>query len=158
MHQGEGLSDERWADPDHQELTHYHKYKLIADGDVPLPSVAPAPVNPRTNDYPPHLRPVSDLFNALYRSAFFVLDEIFSDDPDKVSRVGRLYGTMSDLMNRVARYLTRQHIAAGLVAAPTFGLYEFASPDVRRELADLAFAAAGSHPEIGELAGTILSA
>lgn len=31
IHQGEGLSDVRWADPAHQELTHYYKLVKITD-------------------------------------------------------------------------------------------------------------------------------
>ena len=67
VHQGEGLSTERWADPAHQELTHYHKLLQIAEGTSPFGSVRPLCSNPRSADYPESIRQVSDLFNVLHR-------------------------------------------------------------------------------------------
>jgi len=148
VHQGEGLSEDRWADPAHQELTHYHKYKLIADGKVQLPGVLPAPINPRTTDLPERLRPVADLFNALYRAVFYTMDDIFSAKPDKAAAVGRLYRTMSRLMGSVARYLLSQPIGAGLVAAPTFEIHELDPDDPWGEIADMAAAVALQHTEL----------
>ncbi len=48
IHQGEGLSDDRWADPDHQELTHYYKLLSIYEGESPLGPVTPLRKNPTT--------------------------------------------------------------------------------------------------------------
>ena len=64
IHQGEGLSSHKWADPAHQELTHYHKLRRVSSGESPLGAVRLVPTNPQTVDYPIDLRPVSDLFNA----------------------------------------------------------------------------------------------
>lgn len=47
IHQGEGLSDEKWADESHKELTHYHKLLQISQGSSPLGAVKPVPTNPR---------------------------------------------------------------------------------------------------------------
>ncbi len=156
VHQGEGLSEERWADPAHQELTHYHKYKLIAEQTVPLPRVAPTPMNPRTQDYPPALRPVSDLFNALYRSMFLIMDRLFGEEPDKSDLVSELYRTMSDLMAPVARYLMRQPIGNGLVAAPTFEIYELSPHDPTAGLRAVARRAAEHHPSLEGAVGSLL--
>lgn len=151
VHQGEGLSEERWADPDHQELTHFQKFKLIADGEVALPPISPAPTNPTTSDYPQGLQPVSHLFNALYRSVFFTMHGIFSDAADKARRVGTLYQTMSGLMAPLARYLMQYPIGDGQVAAPTFEVYEFSSDDPQDEIAAMAAAAVHSHPDLAEI-------
>jgi hypothetical protein len=43
VHQGEGLSEDRWADPDHKELPHYHKLLQIAEGVSPLGRVHDLP-------------------------------------------------------------------------------------------------------------------
>ncbi len=148
VHQGEGLSEERWADPGHQELTHYHKYKLIADGAVPLPKVFPAPTNPRTADYPERIRPVSDLFNALYRTVFLTMNELFGEDADKSTGVSDLYRTMSDLMAPVARYLMREPIGEGMVAGPTFEVVELRADDPAAELAAHARRVVAHHPSL----------
>lgn len=155
VHQGEGLSEDRWADPAHQELTHYQKYEAIATGKVPLPRVSPAPTNPRTADYPDAIRPVSDLFNALYRSVFLALDELFSGGSDQRPGIDRLYRTMSNLMAPVARYLLQQPLDAGMVAAPTFEVFEFTTDDPSIEMRSLAELAAEHHPALGAIASAL---
>jgi hypothetical protein len=155
VHQGEGLSEERWADPAHQELTHYHKYKLIADGAVPLPRVSPAPTNPRTVDYPDRLRPVSDLFNAIYRTIYFTMDRLFSAESDKPATVGTLYRTMSSSMAPLARYLMQQPLEDGGVAAPTFEVFEFTTDDPAAEVRSMAAQVAAQHPGLREVAAAV---
>ena len=145
VHQGEGLSDERWADPDHKELTHYHKLLLIADGKAKLGSVLPVPTNPHTADYPVNLQPVSDLFNASYRATYLTLDEIFSERADKGAAVGKLYALMTGVLGPVARHLVSVDLPGGGVAAPTFEWFEFAE-DPWAELATLANSIVSDHP------------
>ena len=65
IHEGEGVADERWADPDHRELTHYYKFEQLANGTTPIGDVWPVLDNPRTRDLPEGLQGVSNLFNAL---------------------------------------------------------------------------------------------
>lgn len=151
VHQGEGLSTERWADPAHQELTHYHKLLQIADGTSPLGPVLPVATNPRAAHYPPELRQVARLFNAVYRYLFLVLDELFSPSEDKAFLVGQLYGLMGGVMPPLARLLVRTRLDDGFHAAPTFEVYEFGS-DPRTELRALASDVVRSHPD---LAGTL---
>jgi len=90
VHQGEGLSADRWADESHQELTHYYKLDRIARGITPIGPVRPAVTNPRSAGYPDEVRAVSDLFNALFRYAMLTMDELFQASPDKSAAVDRL--------------------------------------------------------------------
>ena len=125
VHQGEGLSDERWADPSHQELTHYYKLEQIARGISPLGPVRPALTNPTTATLPAEVQPVSELFNALYRYTMLTLDQLFEPSPDKAPLVDRLYALMSSALAPVARYLMELPVGDGAVAGPTFELFEF---------------------------------
>lgn len=147
VHQGEGLSTERWADPAHQELTHYFKLAQIADGTSPLGPVFPVRASPRTVDYPPSLQGVSWLFNAAYRYLFLVLDELFSPIEDKTAAVRRMYRLMTDVMSPLAYFLVRQPLADGSHGAPTFEVFEF-SDDPIVELCERAEAVAGQHAEL----------
>jgi hypothetical protein len=146
VHQGEGLQDDRWADPAHQELTHYAKLVEIADGTSPIGPVRPMLVNPRSTDLPERIRPVSDLFNGLYRGLFLTMAEAVSGQSDQRKAVGRMYGLMS-LLEPVARYLSDQPIGGGLVAGPTFEAADL-GPDPGAALAELAARVAPDHPAL----------
>lgn len=152
VHQGEGLSDERWADPSHAELTHYYKLLQIRDGDSPLGEVRPVPTDPRTDDYPEPLRPVSDLFNLAYRSLYLLLDELLGPAPDKGPLVGELYRVMTQVMSPLAGFLVRQPIGDGLVAAPTFEVVEGDADQVRVALLERARVSADAWPELRPVA------
>lgn len=154
VHQGEGLSDERWADPAHQELTHYNKLAQIVDGTSSLGSVRPIRANPRTASYPDTLQPVSNLFNGAYRYLFLVLAALFSPVEDQGRHVGRLYRLMTGVMSPLARYLTSQSLGDEF-AGPTFEVLEFESEDPGSELVGLADRAVGSNPELGPLAESV---
>jgi rubrerythrin len=147
VHQGEGLSDERWADESHQELTHYYKLEQIADGTSPLGDVRPLLTNPYTADLPEDVRPVSDLFNALYRYTILTLDELFAPSNDKGGLVDRLYTLMSAALAPTARYLTELPVGDGYVAGPTFEVYEF-SGEPAAELRSMVDALADQHPTL----------
>lgn len=153
VHQGEGVSDERYADPSHQELTHFYKFEQIADGVSPLGKVHPAMVNPKTADLPGALQPVSNLANALYRYLYLTMDELYQPVADKGPLVDRLYTLMSGLMGPVARYLMTQPVGTGLVAGPTFEVYEFdpALPAVD-QVKGLAEQVLRTHPGLAPLA------
>lgn len=150
VHQGEGLSDDRWADPDHKELTHYHKLLLIADGRTQLGTVLPLPVNPRVSDYPAEIAPIAHLFNAAYRGTYLTLNDIFQARDDKGALVGRLYGLMTGVLGPVARFLTTLELPDGRVAAPTFEWFDF-GPDPWSELASMAHHVATGHPELSSI-------
>lgn len=153
VHQGEGLSTERWADPLHQELTHYFKLLDIAEGRSPLGAVRPLPRNPKAADFPPDVRQVADLFNAVYRYTYLVMHRIFQGGPGQAELIGSLYGCMSGILSPIAQHLVRQETPAGL-AAPTFEIHEF-GPDPDAELLALATDAAATWPEIAAPAAAI---
>jgi hypothetical protein len=151
IHQGEGVSDQRWADPDHQELTHYYKYLKIADGASPIGPVWPVPDNPRTEDFPASLQKVSDLFNALYGLVYVTMNDLYSGSEDQGEAIGRLYQLMRLGVSPTARYLTGQPIDDDLNAAPTFEVYRF-DDDPWAETAELAKTVAVDHPALEEVA------
>jgi hypothetical protein len=127
VHQGEGLGEHRWADPSHQELTHYAKLARIGHGTVPLGAVLPVRTDPRTADYPRQVRPISDLVNATYRALFHVLDALYRPDADRRPLVRALYGLMAGTLGPLSRHLTTMPLGDGTVAAPTFELVDLGS-------------------------------
>lgn len=147
VHQGEGLSDERWSDPAHQELTHYHKLLQISTGASPLGSVLPVGRNPRTADYPEAIQPVSHLFNGVFRGLFLVLGRIFDGESRQSTGVGTLYLLMADVLSQLARFLVSQEIPGG-VAAPTFEIREFETSQPLDELIALAGECSAAHAEL----------
>jgi hypothetical protein len=149
VHQGEGLSDDRWADPAHQELTHYHKLVQIVDGEHPLGVVRAFPSNPRTADYPHDVRIVSDLFNAIYRCLYLTMDRMFNADGDQARAVGVLYLLMGDVLAQIAHFLASVDLGDGTkAAAPTFEIYEFRTQSPLQEVQDLSERAARAFPEL----------
>ncbi|MDA0353223.1 MAG: ferritin-like protein [Chloroflexi bacterium] len=152
VHQGEGLSDDRWADESHQELTHYYKLEQIALGTSPVGAVRPAMTDPSTALYPEAVRPVSDLFNALYRYTMLTLDALYQPSEDKGPLIDRLYGLMSGALAPVGRYLMELPLGDGMVAGPTFEVFEF-SDEPLRELRSMVAALSEAHPSIASIAG-----
>jgi hypothetical protein len=155
VHQGEGLTHGRWADPGHQELTHYHKLLQIKRGVIPLGEVLPLRRNPTAAGFPDDLRVVADLFNSLYRGAYLALDRIFAGTGEQSRAVGVLYLLMGDLMSRVGRFLTHRELADGDHAAPTFEIRQFAEGDPFVEMSGLADMATSSFPELDPVADAV---
>jgi len=160
VHQGEGLRDEKWADPEHRELTHYAKLLRIDAGEVPIGAVRPALVNPRRADLPASSRSVVDLFNALNAYLYLTLDALFRPTEHRGGLVDRLYRLMSELLAPTARHLMTLPAGAGRgpdagsVAGPTFEPFVL-GPDPKAQLADMAAAAALDHPALGQVAETL---
>ncbi len=151
IHQGEGLSDEKWADESHKELTHYHKFALLADGGMAIGETSPVTTNPRTEDFPAEIQPVSNLFNALFGALLQTMEAMYAAGADQGSLVGRLYGLMSVAMTPVARYLTSFPISPTENASPTFEIYTFTS-DPQAELTALAARVGELHPSLADVA------
>jgi hypothetical protein len=156
VHQGEGLRDEKWADPEHRELTHYAKLLRIHDGEVSIGAVRPTLVNPRRADLPAPARPVADLFNALNTYLYLTLDAIFSLTDHRGALVDRLYRIMSELLAPTARHLMTLPGGDGHVAGPTFELYVL-GPEPKAELAALAAGVALDHPTLSNVAELLAS-
>lgn len=147
IHQGEGVGDHRYADPDHRELTHYYKFEQLADGTVPIGAVRSVMVNPKVVDFPDEVQPVAELANALYCMVLVIIDELCEVGVDQGALIGDLYGAMGGLLAPVAHYLTSFPIGDGLVASPTFEFFEFAG-DARSQIVGMAQALVSDHPRL----------
>jgi len=154
--QGEGLSDHRWADPSHQELTHFYKFELISNGSTPIGPVRPVRSNPKTADFPDTVAKLSDFFNALYGLMYVTMSNLFSGEHDQEDAIGRLYRLMTGCMTPTARVLVQQPISHGENAAPTFEVYRFASDPWRETLA-LAEQIAKAYPDLEAVHAAIQS-
>lgn len=160
IHQGEGLHEEHYADPAELELTHYFKFKNIAEGNPPLGEVWPMATNPKRVDFGADAGTLCDLFNAAYCYTLVTLDEIYEplDDALRSRLVGRLYRLMSDVMGPVARALTQRPLRPGaeLHAGPSFEFHRFASPETaREELVALAKTAAPIADDLDDVIGVV---
>lgn len=161
IHQGEGLSDERWADPAHQELTHYYKFLALRDGDMPIGDVWPVAANPKAEDIAPPLRDVAVLSNAVYSLLLATMDELYRPmAPDERGRiVGRLYAVMKDVLGPIARFLMSQPSAPGAAthAGPPFAFYRLASDRPVEDVWRLAQRSAAVFPELAAVAARLQS-
>ncbi|MBT8198540.1 MAG: ferritin-like protein [Acidimicrobiia bacterium] len=153
VHQGEGVSEDKWADPAHQELTHYAKFLRLADGTAPIGHVAPATINPTVAGLPEEVRPVADLFNAAYRYSYLTMDAIFTAGSDKGTLVSRLYRLMSEVMGPLGRYLMTLPVG-DRVAGPTFENYGFTG-DPLAEMAMMAGEVADRHDDLRQVVDSI---
>jgi hypothetical protein len=166
VHQGEGLRDEKWADAEHRELTHYAKLLRIDAGEVPIGAVRPATINPRRGDLPPSAWPAVDLFNALNAYLYLTLDALFRPGEHRGGLIGRLYRLMSEMLAPTARYLMTIPAGSGRVASrarvkeprstagPTFEPFAL-GPDPKAQLAEMSAAAAAGHPALGPVADVL---
>jgi len=160
IHQGEGLSDEKWADPGHRELTHYHKFLALRDGETPVGDLWPAVANPKAADMPRPVREVAVLSNAVYSLLLVTMDELYRPllPAQRGPIVGRLYTVMKDVLGPVARFLMAQPMGPGAAvhAGPPFAFHHFATPArAVDEVRTLAAAAAGHFPELAPVADTL---
>jgi hypothetical protein len=151
VHQGEGMSDEKWADPDHRELTHYYKLAQISDGTSPLGAIRNVGSNPRTEDYPDTIQVVSRLFNSIYRGLYLAMNRMFTDEANQGRAVGVLYLLMADVLSNLAHFLVQQPIGNGQFAAPTFEVFEFETDAPLAEVTALAEEAAELYPELASV-------
>lgn len=130
IHQGEGLSEDRYADPEHSELTHYSKFLMLHEDVGHTAQTHPAITNPTLTNLPPDVRPLAEFSNALYSYLFVLMDRLLAPDTeDRHHLVGILYGTMVGLLAPVARHLMTIPIGDSLVAGPPFQYFDFSEPD-----------------------------
>ena len=154
IHQGEGVGADRWADPSHHELTHYHKFEQLERGTTDIGATWPVLTNPTTAALPDRLRGASNLFNACYGLIFVTLRELFSGTSDQSPLIGRLYGLMSDCLTPTARYLVRQPVDAHATAGPTFEPYPLGE-DPWVETAELASRVDTADPDLAAVAAKL---
>jgi hypothetical protein len=155
VHQGEGLGEHRWADPAHQELTHYAKLRRIADGKVPIGEVLPLRTDPRVADYPADVRRIAVLANASYQALFHVLDDLYRPIEDKGFHVQALYGLMKHVLAPLSRHLTTMDLGDGTVASPTFEPVDLGA-DPARTLRELATPVAEAEPALAEAVASLI--
>ena len=150
IHQGEGVREERYADPEHRELTHYAKFLSLVDGTIDIGIVSPLVKNPIVSAMPADVAAVAEFNNALYSYLFVVLDRLMaSDHPDRHQLVAIIYGVMVGLLAPVSRYLTTKPAENGEFWGPTFEYYEFSDPDTAAdEIRALGEALVDEHPTI----------
>ena len=128
VHQGEGLSHDRYADPTHAELTHYAKFVELPHEEILRSGVLPAVANPTVATLPLSIRPVAEFSDALTTYLYLVMDRLLGPKTeDHHHQVGLAYGAMVALLAPVARYLMTCGIGDGTVAGPPFGYYAFDS-------------------------------
>jgi hypothetical protein len=157
VHQGEGLTDHRWADPRGRELTHYAKLQRLVEDSGRIGAVLPLPIDPRRADWPADVRPLVDLFDACYRALFHVLDALYRPGGSQSALVGVLYLLMADVMAPLAHHLTTIRVSDGHVAAPTFERSDL-GPEPLLALVRLAEAAVAAHPSVGDIVSPLLDA
>ncbi len=150
IHQGEGVQEARYADPDHRELTHYAKFMDLTDGTVDIGSVIPLVKNPMISAMPRDVAAVAEFSNAIYSYLFVILDRLLAPDrPDRHHLVGILYGVMVGLLAPVSRYITTKPAGNGEFWGPPFEYYHFATLDgAEDELRRLGGALAAEHPAL----------
>ncbi|HSF86661.1 MAG TPA: ferritin-like protein [Acidimicrobiia bacterium] len=148
IHQGEGVSEDRFADAEHRELTHYAKFLELADGTIPLGEIKAVMRSPTASSFPDFVRPVAALANALYGFTFELLDRLYGSSPAGPATVGDLYRSMA-LLGEVSRYLMSLEADGGEVAGPPFRATAFADPaGAASEVRRAAAAAGREHPAL----------
>ncbi|HEY2333064.1 MAG TPA: ferritin-like protein [Acidimicrobiales bacterium] len=157
IHQGEGLTDERFADPQHAELTHFWKFQRVLAHAEGVGPVHNAIRNPILDELPGAVQPLARFSNAAYTYLFILMDRLFApDEPDRPRLVGMLYGTMVGLVGPVARHLMTMPVSASEVAGPPFQHHEFADPDdAERELRSLGGLAVDVDPGLAPLVAVL---
>ena len=150
VHQGEGLSDDRYADPDHAELTHYAKFLMLDHAGIEAEGIHPAVLNPRTETLPEAVQPLARLSDALYSYLFVLLDRVYAPDAqDRHHLVGTIYGSMVALLAPVARLLMTIPVSDAEVAGPPFAYFAFADPSkAEAELRELARPVIEQYPSL----------
>lgn len=142
------------------ELSHYAKFRAIAQGIDAIGEVWPVPTDPHVaDDYSGSLAKLATLFNAAYAYVLCMIDEIYATTRSTVQsgnhspRYGlerTFVAAMSGLLYPIADLLVRQEISPGHHAAPTFEFYEFAdAPNRKDQLTALCDDLLDDYPALG---------
>jgi hypothetical protein len=150
IHQGEGVHEARYADPDHRELTHYAKFLSLVDGSVDIGEVVPLVKNPTMAAMPPDVAPIAEFCNALYSYLFIIIDRLLANDSDdRHELVGALYGVMMGMLAPTCRYLTTKPASNDEFWGPPFEYFHFDDPHhAEDELRSMGDELADQHPQI----------
>jgi hypothetical protein len=167
VEQGEGA---RPGDPDvpldptkpalgMDELSHYAKFRRIAEGIDLIGATWPVPTDPKAEEYEGDVAELASLFDAAYCYVLCLVDALYAasreeSEPGRRSARYRLertfIGAMGGLLYPIADLLVRCPTAPGQHAGPTFGYYEFPGDQPKKQaLAALCGKAARAFPSLG---------
>lgn len=167
VEQGEGLGhgDEQVPlDPSKpqlglSELSHYAKFKRIADGIDGIGNIWPVPTNPHVGDYGDGpVGQLAALFNAAYSYLLCMLDSMYATPRRlEAGKPNARYGlertfiaAMGGVLFPIADLLVHQQTSAGHHAAPTFEFYEFGVGTPKKEqLTHLCDSLLAAYPSLG---------
>jgi hypothetical protein len=141
------------------ELSHYAKFKAIAEGIGAIGDVWPVPTDPSAADYESPAKELATLFNAAYSYVLCMIDTIYNTTSETVvpGHRSERYGlertfiaAMGGLLYPIADLLVRQE-AGGfhLHAAPTFEYYELPETGKKEHLEELCRDLVRHYPELG---------
>jgi Ferritin-like len=145
----------------YDELSHYAKFKRIAEGIDPIRTVWPVPTDPKAADYAGPVQELAVLFNATFSYVLAMIDSLYSTSSDTVIAGERSprYGlersfiaAMGGVLYPIAHLLTRQPTSPGAAthAAPTFEYYAFSDGIAKKDqLLRLCDGLLGSFPGLG---------
>lgn len=141
------------------ELSHYAKFRRIAEAIDQIGDVWPVPTNPTAPDYPGDVAELAALFNAAYTYLLAMIDALYATSRTTVAPGARsarygleraFIGAMNGVLFPIADLLVRQPLPGGGHAAPTFEYYEYApSPSRKQQLAALCDRLVGRYPALG---------
>ena len=145
--------------PGDVELSHYARFKAIADGIEPIEQVWPLPTNPKTSDFQDDVKELATFFNAAYCFVLCMIDALYetSGANMKANETNYRYGlerkfiaAMGGLLYPIAELLvTRSLHELNLNAAPTFEYHEFEDESPLAELVRRCDALLGPFPQLG---------
>jgi hypothetical protein len=161
--QGEGAppprppapGEERYGDADHYgprpdgtygpiigtpwELSHYRKFKQLADGDVPVPATYPMQPNPAPDRLDGSVRGLSDLFDGCYTLVLQALERSFTTREADAMFFAVAYPVMQFVLPALATLLMRTPLELGADPdlGPTAGpAFVYRSRDINSLLTD----------------------
>ncbi len=167
VEQGEGSSagdDEVPLDPSkpqlgESELSHYAKFRAIAEGIDQIGATWPVPTDPRPEMFEDPVQELALLFDAAYSYTLCLVDALYgASRADSVAgeRSRRYHlertfiGAMGGLLYPIADLLVRQPIGQGRHAAPTFGYFPFATDRPKKDqLVERCAATVARYPSLG---------
>ena len=145
--------------PGMEELSHYSKFRRIAEGIDLIGPTWPVPTDPKADMFDGDVADLARLFDAAYCYVLCLVDSIYEASrktslPCRRSpRYGlerTFIGAMGGLLFPIADLLVRTPTAPGQHAGPTFGYFPF--PDDRSKkdtLLELCHTASRAFPSLG---------
>lgn len=108
------------------ELSHYRKFKQIADGEVETPATYPMRANPSADALPKALRPLAHAFDGCYTLVLSSLERAFTSPDVEPAFFGTAFPLMREVLPNIAKLLMQTALepeadpALGPTAGPPF--------------------------------------